>query len=154
MEDHHDRPKDLAPSGGSKQRQPQKDLLLLWHAKEKEWTDLEVRRDPKAPCCMITTGYLLAKGLGDDNGFWRANGAPRCGDKTHRRAIPMTVFWGLKWAKPMFCVVESDEIDAVMTGREKCWADFFPKNVPCLDFEPEPTRQGEQAFRLVKSLLH
>jgi hypothetical protein len=101
----------------------------IWDQWEKRFKPVNMKLHPEAPCCLITQGLLEQAGL--DHGH---HNEAQCLEQCHQETIKLSVREGSTPAGCQgrqacvitFCILESEERFALMTGKERLWVEEAP----------------------------
>ena len=111
----------------------------IWNQSEKKFKTVNVKFHEQTPCCLITQGLLEQAGLDHP-----AHNEVQCPEHRHQETIKLSVrenqtpagCKGRQACVITFCILESKEPFALMTGKEKLWVEEVPsKSIAVLGVE-------------------
>ena len=138
LESHQDVPTSHGESGEGTHNH----LVQLWArpAGKRKWIQISVQLNAEADCCTITSAFLGETGLSE--ALPPFNDGHECKHELHLCRVRLSLSGGGQSCRVPFCVLQSEEIVAVMTGQEDCWV-RITQHASWAGFGIQPVSNGQ-----------
>ena len=113
---------NVSPVSGEAENGIHTHVVQLWARRggKGKWIQISVQLNDQANCCTITSAFLREMGIVEP--LPPFNDDHECKHESHLCRVRLSLSGGDQSCRVPFCVLQDDKVEAVMTGREQCWA--------------------------------